>query len=265
MKRWLITFGGADYDAITEKTIAHHPGADELLVYDDKWFLEHDFWKCPGNQWLKTHHYPRGCFWYCWKALSIIDALDKIGEGVVCYVDGDTYPIADLSPIFDTAERDGAMLFAANGHNHRQWCTEQCLFVMAQDEPKYRDAQAGVARFMAFRSGGWKERQFLYEWLTYCVNPYATTFDPPQEWRGMGAIGELAHPEHSNFNQHRTEQAILTNLAHKYQYPLHREACQTGQDHLGWPGNYPQLFVQVDQLNQWKAPNMGGSKYRRTP
>lgn len=286
MKRWLITMGGGDYDHITERVIANHPGVDEVYVYDDRWWWSHPFWDVPGNKWLREHHYPRGMGWYAWKPIMILDALDKMSPGdVVLYLDGDTYPIADLSPIYDHAAEHGAMFFAASAHNNRQWCTEQCLFVMGQDEPRYRDAQAGVARFMAVRKGGgiprwimsdgpwpfggqpgpiddWKERQFLYEWLSYATNRYATTFDPPA-W--ISSRADSTGPEHSDFNQHRTEQAIMTNLCHKYGYPLHREACQAGNDFPDQPGDYPQLFVQVNQENQWRAPNNSGSKFRRIP
>jgi hypothetical protein len=43
------------------------------------------------------------------------------------------------------------------------------------------------------------------EWLTYCLNPRATTFD-------LSVYG----PEDPAFIEHRTEQAIMTLLAHKY-------------------------------------------------
>lgn len=295
MKKLLITMGGGDYDHITEKLLASPHGADQVFVFDDKWWWSHPFWDVPGNKWLREHHYPRGMGWYAWKPIMILDALDKMSPGdVVLYVDGDTYPIADLSPIYNHAAEHGAMFFAASAHNNRQWCTEQCLFVMGQDEPRYRDAQAGVARFMAFRKGGllpsdtacmpqnqwffdlmrpgamiddWKERQFLMEWLTYCVNRYATTFDSPQCHKGATGFeaGGGVTGEHSGFTEHRTEQAIMTNLCHKYGYTLHREACQAGNDFPNQPGDYPQLFVQENQNNQWRAPNNAGSRFRRIP
>jgi hypothetical protein len=58
---------------------------------------------------------------------------------------------------------------------------------------------------MLFQEGQWLAHQFLIEWLTYCVNPLATTFDTI-----------LLAPNVEGFVQHRAEQAILTNLSHKY-------------------------------------------------
>jgi hypothetical protein len=58
---------------------------------------------------------------------------------------------------------------------------------------------------------------FLEEWLAYATNLTATTF----------ADSVLA-PEYPDCVQHRAEQAILTNLAHKYNLPLHREADEAG-------------------------------------
>jgi hypothetical protein len=112
--------------------------------------------------------------------------------------------------------------------------------------------QAGVARFCAFKKGDYKARQLLWEWLTYAVNPVATTFDE-------SALG----PEHREFVEHRTEQAIMTNLCYRYGYPLHREADQSGE---GWPDDrdlYPQLFVQVENLTRYAADSNGkGSRWR---
>lgn len=277
MRRIYITFGGAKYDPVTEQVVRDAPrfGVDDVFVYDDAWFEAQPFRSI--NSWLWDHpgdkNGKRGYGWYAFKTYILIHALDHCQPGdIVLYVDGDTRPIADLSPIYNHAAEHGAMFFAASAHIQRRWCTEQCLFVMGQDDPRYRDAQAGVARFMALRAGGWKERQFLYEWLTYAVNKYATTFDPPASvlvHTPDGAVAMMGG-EHANFEEHRTEQAIMTNLCHKYGYPLHREADQSGDEFMRipgplgdmQPGNYPRLFEQT-----WLGSGhpVQGSKFRRVP
>lgn len=255
MKRVYVTFGGARYDVITKEVVHFHPGADEVFVYDDLWLEQHEFRKL--NAWLWDHPGDpkggkRGFGWYAWKALVVLHALSKVDDGdVVLYADGDSQPIADLSPVFDIAAREGAMLFAANPHNQRQWCTEQCLVVMAQDTAEFRDAQAGNARWMAFRKGGWKEQQFLMEWLTYSVNKHATTFDPEV----------LCYP-HPGFTEHRCEQAILTNLAHRYGYKLWRELDQDGDGLSQDREHYGRLFTQT---HLGSGHPVVGSAYRRIP
>lgn len=250
MRKLLITFSGSDYDATTE-ALTHAKGVDDVFVYDDVWLDAHPFRKL--NSWI-FEHVPRRCYGYCsWKPLIILDALDHCEPGdVVLYVDADCRPIADLSPIFEIAARDGACFFAACGHRQPTWCKPECYLVMGDDDVK--DVEAGCARFVAFRKGEWKEQQFLAEWLTYSVNRLANTKDtrlPPQ-------------PGHA-FHEHRDEQAIMTNLVHKYGYKLHRECDQTGEDPT-WASRdrelYPQLFEMIHQTH---GNNGAGSRFRYVP
>ena len=248
-----VTFSGANYDETTRRVVEDAPtfGVDTVLVYDDCWFMDHDFVKGQQNQWLLNHPKKRGLLWYVWKPLVILDALDRLNIGdVLLYTDADTYPIADLSPLFAIARRDDAMFFEASMWEQYQWCKQDCFMVMAQDEPRYHQAKAGCARFMLFQKGPWAARQFLYEWLTYCVNPLANTFD----------ISHMAL-EPAGFIEHRCEQAILTNLCHKYGYKLHREACQAGDAFSNDRDLYPTLFHQ-DDINAHETAPVLGSRYR---
>lgn len=271
MKRVLITFGGAAYDSITEQVVRDAPGfgVDEVRVYDDVWLDAHEFRYF--NSWLWEHEgtHPnapkgRGYGWYSWKPLIIQETLDTLEKGdAVLYVDADTRPIADLSPIFKTTEQDGAMFFRASAHSNHRWCTRDAVFCMGLD-PKWRKAKrapatsevlmapAGCARFMAFQKGPWRPRQLLAEWLAYAINPMCTTFEP-----------SVLGPEHPEFEEHRTEQAILTLLCHKYGYLLYREADQDGVGYEGQPeqpGDYPQLFEQKHMGGP--HPRGVGSRFR---
>ena len=254
MSRVLITFGGAAYDDITARVVESHPGADTFWVYDDYWLEQHEFWKL--NAWLWDHvssraYAPkgRGFGLYAWKPLILLDAMSRLRSGdIVCYLDADSVPVADVSVVFDTADRDDVMLFRACGQEQRGWCTRDCEVVMginplAIERKRYPGTRpqclvpgvsAGCARWAAFKVGPYKPRQLLYEWLTYAINPMATTFEP-----------SILGPEPEGFQEHRTEQSILTLLAHKYGYTLWREADQDGNEYIGKdPGDYPQLFEQ---------------------
>jgi len=246
MKRWAITFSGAAYDIPTSRMVEATPrcGVDELLVYDDVWLEESDFkqtnkwlWEHPGMRLTDGSYIKRGArCWYAFKPLILLETFKRMSDGdVVLYMDGDTYPIRDLSIVYDIAARDGAMLFSAVWHRNAKWCKRDCFIAMGQDEYWTKDQQAGVARYCAFKKGPWKPYQFLMEWLTYSVNLTATTFDPSKYG-----------PECPEFEEHRTEQAIMTLLAHKHGYTLYREACQYGEPHYQHRDLYGQLFQVID-------------------
>ena len=249
--RVLTTFSGSTYDTITEPCIANalKYGADEVWVYDDAWLMRHPFRELRSNKWLWEHHYKRGMGWYAWKPLCIIDALERVKsdadsedvwcDAIIAYCDGDTYPVADFSVLFDVAKRDGAMMFAASGHSQHRWCKRDAYIILNQDRPEYHNSPAGNARYMAFKAGDWAGKQFLWE-LANLLRPMRR---PRRSTRPSLA------PELEGFTESRSEQAIMTLLAHKYGYKLHRECCEGGE---GWPEDrdmYGQIFSQVHQRN----------------
>jgi hypothetical protein len=234
--RILITFSGAPYDETTSLLVerGRQLGADKVLVYDDKWLLSQDFYR--QNAWLWEHPHKRGFGWYAWKPYIIWHALIHHAETVL-YIDADCVPVAPFGMLFDRCHADGGiMLFASEGHRHNEWCKRDCYAVMGQDDLRYWDAPAGVARFALFQRGPWRTAQFLAEWLTYAVNPSATTFDK--------SIHGIELPD---FIEHRAEQAIMTNLAHKYRLKLYREACGAGNGSDRDRELYGQLFEQINR------------------
>lgn len=250
MSRTIILFGGADYEATTEMTVRAAPllGADRVLVYDDVWLMAQPFYEV--NRWIFETSWRRGFGWFSWKPFLLLDALDRCFEpsDVVLYVDADTRPIDDLRPIFEVAERDGAMFFAGTPHRQREFCKRDCFAVMAQDAPEDVEGPAGCASYVAV-TGRWRPRQLLLEWLTYSLNPRANIISP-----------SVLAPEFPGFREHRAEQAILTNLARKHGYRLHRQPDQAGE---GFPEDrelYPQLFVQVHSTKFPRPPQ--GSRFR---
>lgn len=251
MNRILITFSGAAYDGTTQRLVEGGKkfGAHEVWVYDDRWLLTTPFGRSPEFQYLLTHkgvgnpNGGRGFGWFSWKPVVMADALSRCEPGdIVLFLDADTFPIADFSVLYEECSRiGGTMLFSAVGCNHARWCKRDCFIRMGMDEPRWRNVQHAVARFFLFQRGAAGVDRFLTQWQAFNLDPIATTFEPSQ----------LA-PEHPEFleiiggdtGQHRTEQAILTNLAHLYGHKLYREACQFGAHQPEDKELYQQLFVQ---------------------
>lgn len=255
MRKIYINFGGRSYDG-TAKFIDRDAvkfGADEVWHYDDLWLTQTDFYK--SNQWLWNHHgdmqdRKRGFGWFAWKPFIIMDALSRLQDGdIVMFTDADTYPVADFSVLYDEcAKIGGAMLFEAQGCQTNWYTKRDCFIVMGQNTEEYQIRKAGVARFMLFQKGPWKPYQFLCEWLTYCLNPLAQTFD-------TSVLG----PEPNEFIEHRTEQAIMTLLGLKYGYKFYREACQFGDGHEADRDLYQTLFHQHYCS---EAKTLEGSRFR---
>jgi hypothetical protein len=258
MKRLYTTFSGHAYDEATGYIVRRAPkmGADEVRVYDDAWLMQQEFYRM--NDWLWRHKGPknlgggRGFGWFAWKPFIILDCMDRFMQDgdIVLYTDGDTYPIHDFSMLYEECKRiGGVMLFAASGWTNRPWFKRDTGVVMAQDHPKYHDAEHAVGRFMLFQKGVWAGKQLLMEWLTYCVNPLANTMDPSK-----------IKPEIDGFQESRTEQLILSLLAAKYGHKLYREACQFGETHAPDKDLYPTLFHQEGSHGDRR--NLSGSSYR---
>ena len=117
MRKILATFSGNKYHGPTQRIVEDAPkfGVDGVLVYDDHWLDQNKQKECAEAKWLFDHHDMRGFGWFFWKSVVIQDALPRVSPGdVVLFTDADTYPIHDLSIIYQIAERDGIMLFASN-------------------------------------------------------------------------------------------------------------------------------------------------------
>ena len=273
MKKIYVTFGGSMYDETTQRIVEDAPklGVDEVRVYDDKWLTEQPFFE--QNQWIfrklsKGQH--RGFGWYSWKPFVILQAIESVERvelsnpvwtdsrspdaPIILWTDADTYPIGDLTPLFEQCHKDGGiMLFAAEGCAQGAWTERDCMIAMGADEltanPNYRTWPHATARFALFECGNWRTKQFLMEWLTYCLNPLCVGLEP-----------SMLAPEYPEFNEHRSDQSILANLAHKYAIPLYREADQFGDGTDRNRDLYGTVFHQIGQYD--KLRNLNGSRYR---
>ena len=260
MNRIYITFSGRAYDETTAEIVKRAPGfgADEVRVYDDRWLLDTYPEFRTMNAWLfepgvkpEAPKMTFGFGWCSWKPLVILEALKSCEKGdVVLYTDADTYPIADLSPIFDGCRdsKEGIYLFESQGNLNGRFTRADCALAMGV--PLHPERIQGCGRFSLWRAGSFAAYQFLTEWWAYAVNPMCQKV-APSEWR----------QDHETYHRHSNEQSILTLLGYKYSIPFHREACQFGWPPLSDnPDTYPQLFHQ--QYCTGDRGNLSGSTFR---
>jgi len=250
MRKVIATFSGRAYDPTTALLVERAPklGADEVMVFDDRWLTEVGY--VAANRWLYDAE-PKFGFGYCsWKAFVVLSALDRIGDGdVVFYVDADTYPIGNpLSPLFDACAERGMFLFEEQGCSNLRYTKADCMVAMGLP---IGDATIAAGRFSMWKKGPFLPRQILSEWWAYSVNPRCMLWDK-----------SVVVPDQPEFARHTTEQSVLTNLARKYDIRLHRTPDQNGS--MGLYADDDALYLQVLE-QKWCAGNradLSGSSYR---
>lgn len=268
-KRILCTFSGARYHNTTRRIVEDSMkfGATEPpCIFDDVWLKTKRPEHCAATKWAFDDPNVRGVNWFCFKIETIMSALKRCDDGdCVLFIDADTWPISDMTPLFEMCERSQIVLFAACNHSQRFWAKRDLMAAMDMDHPFWRDRQAAVARFMLLKKGGriqyapeeraagkWiSVNDFLEEWTLYTNNPKTNTFE-----RSADEYGDLI--------EHRCEQSVLTNLAHKYNIPLHREADQWGNDFKAdFPNDtYGQIFESTGVYSYDPNGNRDGSSFR---
>jgi hypothetical protein len=253
VKRIYCTFGGSQYDETIQRIVEDAPqfGVDEVRVYDDRWLMTTGFYR--ANRWifdLQSRGEHRGFGWYCWKPYVILTELARHQPGdVVLWTDADTYPIGDLKPLFKRCSllAGGIMLFAAEGWAQGQSTKRSCMRAMGCETEDFRTAQHATARFALFELGSMPAASLLIEWQKYCLN---------SECVGL----ETGPDEYPEYQEHRSDQSILTNLAHLYGHRLYREADQFGDGTDRDRDLYGTVFHQIGQYD--KPKSLAGSRYR---
>ena len=256
--RVYVTFGGRAYDATLERIDRDgvNFGADDVWVYDDAWVEKttfrktyHAHWEHPGFNGVKY-----GYGWYCWKPFIIDHALSRLASGdLLLYTDGDTYPIADFSRLYEHCIcEEGFFLFEATGCSNRQWVKRDCLEIVDPSHFIDLDSQHATARFMVFQKGKPGVHSFLHNWLRFVTDIRCVTRDP-----------SVLGPEHSGFTENRGDQSVFSVLAQLYKIPLHREADAFGANRDKDWDLYPQLFEQV--YCQGDRTDLSGSRFANIP
>lgn len=189
---------------LTESALKY--GVDEIHYYDEN--------NLPVDEdtlnYLKNN--PRGFGYYSWKPVVVDAVLDKIENGdVVLYHDVGRpdykYEIKkDLYPLVNTIinEYQGVGV-VAGGWWHKTWCKRYCYQAMGCDNERY-----------------WGLRQLTANWNIWQKNPLACRI--VKRWKEWCAKRDVVDTdtnvdrsiELEGFDEHRWDQAILTNIIKHY-------------------------------------------------
>lgn len=136
---------------------------------------------------------PRGAGYWLWKPYFIDRALKEIG-GTILYADAGV----EIRGRIDVKE---TTLYVHPSCIHGHWCKMDVLKEMGCEQ--FAEKKQLYATFMAFKTNDFNKK-FVGEWLKYCQIKRYIDDSPSRE------------PNLRGFEEHRYDQAILTNLAYKY-------------------------------------------------
>ncbi len=190
-------------------------GADQVRMYSPK-DLTHDF----KTKMAHVLQHERGAGFYCWKPFVCHLALQDMKEGdYLIWSDAGTTWKQNLSLLTDAMGDESVLLFS-NGWPHRDWCKMDTLDSMIIRERLDRknilngEAKQVQASHIVFKMNK-KSILLIAEWADWSMR------------HGMIDNEPSILPNVPTFQEHRWDQAILTNLQIMHGLPLH-----------WWPSNY---------------------------
>jgi len=167
------------------------------------------------SKYKKILDQPRGAGYWLWKPFFIYSTMCKLREGdILIYSDSGAVFIDNPLPLLKIVAKEKILLFTNNEPNIK-WCKRKCLNEMRCNSSKYYSAPQISAGFQIYINNN-NTRAFVKEWLYNCCKP------------GMIDNSKTDGGEFKSFIEHRHDQAILTNLAVKYNITFHRDPSQGG-------------------------------------
>jgi|ERR1051326_2252901 hypothetical protein len=175
---------------------------------------------------------PKGCGFWSWKPLVILDTLNQAQEWdmkYLIYSDAGIEFINGVNYIIDRMDQD--IFLFGNNWEHAHWCKRDVIDEVwpcaARDIPwSGSDGSEGIwenvdtawtrfgkqcqASVIFFRVSGYS-KQFLAEWLKWCLFEGGRLIDDSPS----------RTPNHPEFQENRHDQAILTTLAYREGIKLH--------------------------------------------
>lgn len=235
MNTHIITFGTSDFqESLSLLSLTAKSRADEFISFN-----ENDIEESFKEKNKEIFQYKRGFGYYIWKPYFILKTLNQMKEGDVClYMDICSYPIADLTPIFNLCVENGGIYLFDNRNVHPQrkpwhnspWVKGDCFSLMNCDTPEFHLGNHVDGAFQVYQKNS-KTIKFVEEYLMFCENPNIVTDLP-----------NIHGTNRPDFYEHRHDQAVLSLLSIKHKILLGREPSQWGQDGINGDSLYPTLF-----------------------
>lgn len=181
----------------------------------------------------------RGSGYWLWKPYIIYKALLDMNENdYLVYSDAGVEFINNVSHIIDKIDED-VFLFG-NNWNHVDWCKGDVMAAILGDKNDNHwlhyweafDLNKQVQASVIFMRPTQKVKEFIKEWLCYCMMPNLIDDSPSKV------------QSYPTFQDHRHDQAILTCLQIKHGLRLH-----------WWPASYSNGAFIYDKIEQYKGDN----------
>jgi len=177
-------------------------GCNESTIYNQSMLF--DSFRARNAEILKAE---RGAGYWIWKPQIILQELKQCdADDVVIYTDAGVEFINSVQHLVNAMD-DFCLIFGA--HNwHHEYCKGDALPI------GYEPTKQVQATAMMFKYSNYTI-EFVKEWLKLCQRP------------GLIDDSPSVKPNHSDFKDHRHDQALLTNLVIDRQINLH-----------WWPAHY---------------------------
>lgn len=203
----LVTFCSADMTRAADLCVksAREHGADSALIWTQDALKQTEFYR--ENRALLDQ--PRGCGFWAWKSWAILEMMKDCAEGsFVIYSDAGIEFIDNLKFIVDRMPPGEDLFLFANAWQHVDWCKADTIHAILPGTT-FEDFGFQVQASLLFFRVSQRSRDFVSEWLSYCIQPHLIDDSP-----------SIA-PNAATFREHRHDQAILHCLSVKHQIALH--------------------------------------------
>jgi hypothetical protein len=195
-----------NYNRLTKSSLEN--GVDEIHTYTPENLPVSSY----VLKYMKETIDPGFGFWG-WKPIIILDVFKKIETGdVVIYHDtgrkGYIYSFnKNVKSLVDNVVHNYNGVGVAQGYwKHRQYCKKECFVNMDCNYAPFWELDHAVSTWHVWQKSD-LSTEILKKWEYYCFDPYGTVTD---EIRGTAS-------DFDDYEGHRHDQAILTNLIYKYQ------------------------------------------------
>jgi len=178
----------------------------------------------------------RGAGYWLWKPYIIYRRLMENDDAYVLYTDAGVEIIGDVNVLI---EREEDIVLFGNNYEHDHWCKRGVtLSITGKVDLKQNQVQASA---MLFKNTE-RARNFVKEWLLWCQMP------------GFIDDSEMLL-NHTDFVEHRHDQAILTCVAHNHRIKLHWWPASYNDGAFNYPkgkykDDYPILFNHHRKRNE---------------